>query len=41
MFAYVHSTHKEGWQLVETAIVTHTNPFSKQQEYEGMIREKD
>ena len=37
MFACIHSTHKESWRPVGTAIVTHTNFFSLQQEHEGMI----
>jgi len=36
MFARVHSTHEEGWQPVEAAIVTHTNFFSTQQEHKGI-----
>jgi len=37
MFAYIYSTQEEGWQPVREAIVMHTNPFSKQQEQEGII----
>ena len=36
MFAYIHSTHEEGWRPVGAAIVTHTNFFSSQQEHEGI-----
>ena len=37
MFACIHLTQEENWHLVKTAITTHTNSFSKQQEQEGII----
>ena len=37
MFVYIHSIQKKNWCLIETAIATHTNSFSKQQEQKGMI----
>ena len=36
MFTCVHLAHEEGWQPVETTIVTHTNFFSSQQEHKGI-----
>ena len=36
MFACVYSTQEDSWQPVGTAIATHTNAFSTQQEQKGM-----
>jgi len=36
MFTCIHLTHKEGWRPVGTAITTHTNTFSAQQEHKGI-----
>jgi len=36
MFAYIHSTHKKGWQPVGVTIVTHTNFFSTQWKHRGI-----
>ena len=36
MFAHMYLTQEDGWRPVRAAIATHTNPFSAQQEQEGM-----
>ena len=41
MFALVHLVYNKGWQLVGDAIVIYINPFSAQQEYNGMISPTD
>jgi len=37
MFTCVHLMQEEDWHLVKEVIAIHTNSFSKQQEYKGMI----
>jgi len=36
MFTCIHSTQEDGWHPIGTAIATHTNTFSTQQEQGGM-----
>ena len=37
MFTCIYLAQEEGWQLVSKTIATHTNFFSAQQEYDGIV----